>query len=264
MSLKHQGEEILDDRIYKIAASQGIIEALKQVKEELPGLGNIEDTHIELWPVLREYFKKHTPIHPEDEEIKVSGRIRTVQPDLMVLGEYVKTHFRGEENHRQMHISIKVQNFGYGGLLPEELEKAQTDPTELAVYYDMTPEDTTDDIDPFKDGAQFMPAQLKSWKPNDTLPPSVKLIEKLLVPSLKKDEWAEVTFDWDISSLAPSEFPYAIYIFLKRAGGTGFISVPLKEGGKVRKLVKMEESNLENNKAKVFMYLDPKVHPKNN
>ncbi|MBI3019673.1 MAG: bifunctional metallophosphatase/5'-nucleotidase, partial [Deltaproteobacteria bacterium] len=68
VSLKQHGEEILDDRVYKIASSQGIIEALKQVKEELPGLTNIEDTHIELWPVLREYFKGHSPLHSEDSD----------------------------------------------------------------------------------------------------------------------------------------------------------------------------------------------------
>ncbi|MBI2646320.1 MAG: 5'-nucleotidase C-terminal domain-containing protein, partial [Deltaproteobacteria bacterium] len=264
VSLKHHGEEILDDRVYKIASSQGIIEALKQVKDELPGLTNIEDTHVELWPVLREYFKGHSPLHSEDSDIKVSGRIRTVQPDLTLLSEHTKTHFMGPES-RHMEISMRVQNLGYGGLLPEEVEKAQTDPTELLVYYDATPEDTTDDMDPFNSGTQFMPARLKFWRPKlDSPPPSVKLIEKLLVPSLKKDELTEVIFDWDISSLAPSEFPYTIYLFLKRASGTGFISVPLEAGGKSRKFIKMEESNLENNKAKVFVYLDQKVHPKNN
>ncbi|MBI3018966.1 MAG: hypothetical protein HYY61_03660, partial [Deltaproteobacteria bacterium] len=168
-----------------------------------------------------------------------------------------------DEENRRMEVSLKIQNLGYGGLLPEEIEKAQTDPTELLAYYDATPEDATDDIDPFNTGAQFLPARFKFWSPKlDVPPPSVKLIEKLLVPSLKKDEWTQVVFDWDISSLAFSEFPYTIYVLLKRASGTGFISVPLEEGGEVRKLVKMEESNLENNKTKVFVYLDQKVHPK--
>ena len=213
--------------------------------------------------MLREYFRKQSPIHSEDDEIKVSGRIRTVQPDLGVLSEHVKTHFIGGDMSQRMKISMRVQNLGYGGLLPEEVEKAQTDPTELLVYYDATPEDATDDMDPFNSGTQFMPARFKFWRPKlDSSPPSVKLIEKLLVPSLKKDELTEVVFDWDISSLSPSEFPYTIYLFLKRASGTGFISVPLEAGGKSRKFVKMEESNLENNKAKVFVYLDQKVHPK--
>ena len=266
VSLKYQGEEILDDQIYRIASSQGIIEALKQVKEELPGLTNIQDTHVELWPVLRDYFKSHSPIRSEDSLLKVSGRIRTVQPDLALLNENVTTRVSArvvEGETPQIVISMGIQNLGYGGLLPEEIEKAQTDPDELLIYYDTTPEDATDDIDPSKPGAQFLPARFKFWKSTlDTTPPSVKLLDKLLVPSLKKDESATMTLTWDVSSLAPSQLPYVVYLFLKQASGTGFIWVPLENGEKMRKFVKMDESQLDNNKAKIFVTLEPTVYPK--
>src|SRR3989338_298148 len=259
VSIRYQGQEILDDRIYHVSATQGIVEALKLIKEELPGLSNMQDTHLELWTVLQDYFKSHSPIRADSKETaRVTGRIRTTQPDLAILSENIVVKPL-QDNLNKLEMTTLVQNLGYGDLLEEELPRAKTDPTELLFYYDTTPHNPVDDVDLFKPQTDLFSKRFRNWSPVLEEPPkNLMLIDKLLVPSLGKDQKISLSLKWDVSSLRQTAFPYTVYLLLKRASGTGFIVVPslLEEDRNDRKLMKVDESNIYNNKAKTIVYLN--------
>lgn len=259
VSILHKGEELEDDKIYHVAASQGIIEALKQVKEELPSLANIQDTHIEMWETIRDHFKKYSPIHSEIPQFRVLGKIRTVQPDISILGEDIVVK---KDDPKKVELSMDVFNLGYGGLLEEEFPKAKSDPTEMYFYYDSTPDNLVDDVDALsRVSDQLFLKKYHTWYPVIEEPPDhIKLIDKVLVPSLGKDQKVKLSVKWDTSSLPESSFPYTVYVYVKQTSGTGFISVPSDDpqGTPFRKFVKVEESNLHNNKARAFVSLKSK------
>jgi len=240
VSLKVDGEEVTDDRVYKVAASEGIVQALLRMKEAVPeiAISNVENTGIEIWLSIREYMKNHSPLRASDPDIRVSGRMRTVQPDLAILSEDIvvkKVDISDKSEQRFVEISEIVSNHGYS---------YRTEPAKIHFYYDHTPNTLVDFIDPFKPRNLLFPRQYKRWNPLlEDLPDDLRLIGSVDVRPLAKDESEVVSLKWDVTALEKSAYPYIVYVLLDRASGA-------LNGQKV------EESNLYNNKAYTFIYLN--------
>ena len=259
VSIHHNGKEIEDTKIYKVAGSQGIIEALKQVKEELPGVSNFQDTKMEMWSVIREYMTQHSPLKAQDPALRVSGRVRSIQPDLAIFSEDITTKPIVTDSENAIQIDFKVRNLGYGDLRAEELEKAKTDPTEVFVYVDTTPENAVDDIDdPLKPMDQLFEKKYRLWTPTlEDVPSHLKLISKILVPSLGKNEEALFSLKWNVSELLQSQKPYSVFFKIPKVTGVGYVAdtESLDPANAPRRLEKVTESIVLNNKARTYIYL---------
>lgn len=251
VSLKVDGNEIVDDRVYKVAASEGIVKVLERMKDAFPELtiSNKRDTGIEVWMAIRDYMKKESPLLASNPAIRVSGRMRTVQPDLAVLSEEMVVTLAEEvqDNEKFIDISGTIHNFGYGTIVDSDKDpdkdKDKTEPTRISFYYDKTPESAVDFIDPFKPRHLLFPREYKLWNPVlEDAPESLEWIGTVDVPPLAKDESHLVRLRWNVGNVAGSFYPYVIYALLNKTAGT-------LDGKRV------EESNLYNNKAYTFVSL---------
>ncbi|MBI4040612.1 MAG: 5'-nucleotidase C-terminal domain-containing protein [Deltaproteobacteria bacterium] len=253
------GKPVEDHQIYKVAAPEGIAKILRQMQEELTGLSNFQDTEIEVWPLFRTYVQAHSPLQADDAAIRVSGRIRTLQPDLAILSEDIQTSQVATEDGTRVQFDIRVKNFGYEKLPTELLKGARTNPTTLLVYYDDTPENPVDDIDHlFSSPSAFFPKPYRDWMPRlEDFPSHLQQIAEVPVPSLMPNEETRVSVTWDMRApFSKRYYPYLIYFYLPTSTALGLRAPALKTIPLEATLLEpVQEVNLFNNKAMTTVLL---------
>ena len=222
------GEELLDDdtRMYKVAASQGIIDAIKIMEGVFSDVKIIEaeDTGMEIWHAIRDYIQYKKVLKADDPDIQVSGRVKTVQPDLAVLSEDIRVAVPDGDHPKWFEITLPVRNLG--------LSTAQ--PTDITFFYDRTPENTMDDVSVLKPDKDFFSEPIrKKWMPTlEDLPKNIVKIATQPVDSIAPSREKNITIRWKADELPAGGYPYLIYAWLGASDG---------------------EKNLYNNKAMAFV-----------
>jgi len=114
-SFKINGEEMQPDKVYKLAAPGGVIEAIEFLDNLIPNaipLTGLQDTGVEDWRVMANYLHSISPV--THEKIGYGDRIRTVQSDLGVLEDDIRWVPQGRDSQGRMKatIYVKVRNTG--------------------------------------------------------------------------------------------------------------------------------------------------------
>ncbi len=131
-SFKIAGKEVKNTKYYKVAGTEGIMEALKFIQSMGWNLHlkNVKDTGVEAWRQIQKRIVDRGDIRRET--LKFEGRIRSLQPDLFVMPESVAVH---DLDGSQKVLSFIVTNMG---LKPATIERVK-------IVIDQTPENTLDD-----------------------------------------------------------------------------------------------------------------------
>ncbi len=112
--IRIQGEPLDEDRTYRVAMGQGMVEAVEFVNSKfftLISSEDIEDTGLEQWRILGDYIQTHTPINRS--LIPIGNRIRTIQPDLAVMYDDVEwSSVRANGNSLSAQVKVRVKNMG--------------------------------------------------------------------------------------------------------------------------------------------------------
>jgi 2',3'-cyclic-nucleotide 2'-phosphodiesterase (5'-nucleotidase family) len=85
-SLTLRGKPIDPTRTYKLAASTGVITAIRMINEkffDIIPLNELTDTGVESWRIARDYAREISPITPD--KIGFGNRVRTWQADLGIV-----------------------------------------------------------------------------------------------------------------------------------------------------------------------------------
>ncbi len=108
-ALEIDGKPIDNLKIYKIAGTNGILQAIDFLKTygiEID-VRNIVDSHREAWRVAAEYIKRKSPITADN--VRWEGRVRTLQPDVVIRTEEIKVTTSAPQ---MLKISVVVRNTG--------------------------------------------------------------------------------------------------------------------------------------------------------
>jgi 2',3'-cyclic-nucleotide 2'-phosphodiesterase (5'-nucleotidase family) len=126
------GKDVSSFKTYKVATTEGIIEALKFIKNIGLDLKftNIQDKGIEAWRAIQNHVVTMSPV--SREKAKWEGRIRSLQPDLMVVPESIDYQMSGTN---EMTITFEVLN---AGMQPANLSG-------ITVKVDATPQSALDE-----------------------------------------------------------------------------------------------------------------------
>jgi 5'-nucleotidase len=119
--LKVRGQPLEDDRVYQVATTDGVIEAIRFVNSILPGAipideNGIHDSGIETWRVLAEYVSHLSPLTPD--KVTVGNRIQSKQPDLGLFYDDVQVTpervVRAHDGQSMVsaQVRVRVRNFG--------------------------------------------------------------------------------------------------------------------------------------------------------
>jgi 5'-nucleotidase/UDP-sugar diphosphatase len=122
-----RGEPLELERVYRVAASQGILETIEFINEFVPGTPlpvdpkSVRDTGVETWRVLSEYLAARSPVTLEKVP---TGRIRSETPDLGLAIDDIEVRILSErpvakEPGRTLanaRVRARVRNFGHAAL----------------------------------------------------------------------------------------------------------------------------------------------------
>ena len=130
-SFEIAGKALDDEAVYKVASTDGIIQAFALARAFGLDLGvqNIKDTHIEAWRAVLKSLKSISPL--SIDQIKFNPRVRFVQPDIQVPHEFVRMQRRSEH----LQVNFRVYNAGL----------ADAKSIVVTVKLDNTPDNPIDD-----------------------------------------------------------------------------------------------------------------------
>ena len=126
------GKDVSAFKTYKVATTEGVIEALKFIKNFGLDLKfeNIQDKGVEAWRAIQTYVVGMSPV--TKEKAKWEGRIRSLQPDLMIVPESIDYQMSSSS---EMNITFQVINAG--------MQEANLN--DLVLKIDSTPQNTLDE-----------------------------------------------------------------------------------------------------------------------
>ncbi len=108
-SLELAGQPVDITRVYTVAGTDGIVAAIDTLSSYgiNVGISDLQDTGIEAWRMVADYFKMLSPI--TKDKLIWEGRVRTLQPDVVVRTEEL-TYLPAGPN--AIALSIVVRNAG--------------------------------------------------------------------------------------------------------------------------------------------------------
>ncbi|MGE0615066.1 MAG: metallophosphoesterase [Bacteriovoracia bacterium] len=113
------GRPIKHSRVYTLAASQNIFEAINFVNSVVPSLvptAGLVDTDMEAWRVLRQHLQKSQRVTRDN--LAVGKRVRSEQPDLAVTVNDIEWQPHGPQattwNQIGVRASLRIKVFNFG------------------------------------------------------------------------------------------------------------------------------------------------------
>ncbi|MGE3973462.1 MAG: bifunctional UDP-sugar hydrolase/5'-nucleotidase [Bdellovibrionales bacterium] len=131
VSIKVGGQPLSLIQNYSISSTRGILDFFLRLREMGVPIGPKvwNDTGYEAWRVVANKLKSRSPI--TRETVKWKGSVRSLQPDLAILPEFVWV----EEGGNDVRVKFRVHN---SGLVPAEIPQAK-------IRIDLTPDNLLDE-----------------------------------------------------------------------------------------------------------------------